>query len=128
MKEENCMGRRSDKDFNLIELNRPKQSTKEQRVPLEMMDVEDVKKGLGSFFEENPLLATVGSLLLVPYILGFILGFFYFSLLIGVPVSDFLAAFHGTSQLVFWLIGFYLIITFTDVWLLAKKALLSLRA
>lgn len=122
------MGASNDKDFNLIELNRPKQSLKEQGMPLEMIDVEDVKKGLGTFFEENPLLATIGSLLLIPYILGFILGFFYFSLLIGVPVSDFLAAFHGTSQLVFWLIGFYLIVTFTDVWLLTKKVLFSLRS
>ncbi len=128
MKEESSVGRSNDKDFNLIELNRPKRSLKEQRMPLEMMDVEDVKKGLGTFFEENPVLATIGSLLLVPYILGFILGFFYFSLLIGVPVSDFLAAFHGTSQLVFWLIGFYLIVTFTDVWLLTKKVLFSLRS
>ena len=115
-------------DFNLVELNRPKASPKEQRVPLEMLEAEDVKRGIGSFFEENPLLATIGSLLLVPYILGFILGFFYFSLLLGVPISDFLAAFHGTSQLVFWLIGFYLIVTFTDVWLLTKKALFALRS
>ena len=128
MKEEKSVGISNNKDFNLIELNRPKQSSKEQRMPLEMMEVEDVKRGLGSFFEENPLLATVGSLLLVPYILGFILGFFYFILLLDVPVSDFLAAFHGTSQLVFWLIGFYLIVTFTDVWLLSKKALFALRS
>ena len=114
-------------DFNLIELNKQTTQKRSERVPLEMMEPDDVKKSIGTFFERNPLLATVGSLLLVPYVLGFILGFFYFSLLIGVPVSDFLAAFHGTSQLVFWLIGFYLIITCTDVWLLSKKALLALR-
>ena len=115
-------------DFNLIELNKQTIQKRSERVPLEMMEPDDVKKSIGTFFERNPLLATVGSLLLVPYVLGFILGFFYFSFLIGVPVSDFLAAFHGTSQLVFWLIGFYIIITFTDVWLLSKKALFALRS
>ena len=122
------MGGRNEKDFNLIQLNRAVGPAKGQGLPLEMMDVEDVKRGLGTFFEENPIVALLVSLILVPYVLGFIIGFFYFSFHIGVPVSDFLAAFHGRSQLVFWLIGFYLIITLTDVWLLSKKALYALRA
>ena len=113
-------------DFNLIELN--KDVGQREYHHTIMNEVEDEKKGLVLFFEQNPILSMLGSLLLLPYVLGLFLGFFYFCLLLGVPVSDFLAAFHGTSQLVFWLIGFYLIITFTDVWLLTKKALLSLRA
>jgi len=112
-------------DFNLIELNK---GMGRRRKSSHMIMYDEEKRGIVSFFEQNPLLSMLGSLLLLPYVLGFILGFFYFILLVGVPVSDFLAAFHGTSQLVFWLIGFYLIITFTDIWLLTKKAFFALRA
>ncbi len=113
-------------DFNLIELNKGMGRRRKPSHTI-MDEIEEEKRGLVTFFEQNPILSMLGSLLLLPYVLGLFLGFFYFCLVVGVPVSDFLAAFHGTSQLVFWLIGFYLIITFTDVWLLTKKALLTLR-
>ncbi len=113
-------------DFNLIELNKGVERRKKSSHTI-LDELEEEKRGLVTFFEQNPILSMLGSLLVLPYVLGLFLGFIYFCFVLGVSVSDFLAAFHGTSQLVFWLIGFYLIITFTDVWLLTKKALLVLQ-
>jgi len=73
--------------------------------------------------ENNIMMLSVVSVFFVPYILGMLTTLVLYYFYVGVSVSDFFHVYSGLSQLIFWVLGFYLIITFTDVWLIMKKIL-----
>ena len=105
-------------DHQLVEI------TKKEEVQQNKMVVRELEKPHQStyeFIQSNTVLVSFISVVFLPYMTGMLLTLFLFYFYMGIPVMDFFHVYSGLSQLVFWILGIYLIITLTDIWLILKK-------
>jgi hypothetical protein len=97
---------------------------KRKHVPHKKMVVhalDDKSRNSYSFVQENAVLVSFVSVVFLPYILGMLIALILFYFYIGISVVDFFHVYSGLSQLVFWVLGLYIIITLIDIWLILKK-------
>ena len=78
---------------------------------------------ISDFLEKHLAIISFVSAIFVPYIFGMLLILVLFYFYLDISVIDFFHAYSGFSQLVFWIVGTYLIITLGDIWLISKKLL-----
>jgi hypothetical protein len=98
--------------------------TKKKHVPHNTMMVHALDKKRHSSYtlvQENTVLISFVSVIFLPYILGMLITLLLFYFYIGIPIMDFFHVYSGLSQLVFWILGLYIIITLTDIWFILKK-------
>jgi type III secretory pathway component EscU len=111
-------------DYNLIRVNRTK-ARQNNRISVHNLSdrMDDGKSSAYLFIENNTVALSLLSAVFVPYILGMLLTLVLFYFYVGVSVTDFFHVYSGLSQLLFWVLGSYFIITVADIWFLSRKFL-----
>ena len=73
------------------------------------------------FLNDHLKLVLSFTLLIFPYILGFILTYFLYYVYGGMNIIDFIIMLQGSLYLQLWVIGMYLVIVFGIIWTLATS-------